>query len=83
MIPDPGCNSASAQFIAQASCLGQTNCTIDVKQNSTFQWEETATAPCGEGLIDKRQCYVGLLSPNSNFTTCPKLQEDYRCVASF
>jgi hypothetical protein len=39
MIPHYGCNSASAMFIAQAACLGNTNCTIDVNFNNTFEWE--------------------------------------------
>ena len=75
MLPHYGCNSASAIFVAQAQCLGQRNCTIDVNFNNTFEWEETANGPCAEGLISHRgssvTCSVKLDSPSSNFTLCP------------
>ena len=48
-VPSPGCNSASAQFLVQAQCLNQHNCTLDVKSNVTYQWTVTPTAPCAEG----------------------------------
>ena len=84
MLPHYGCNSASAIFVAQAQCLGQRNCTIDVNFNNTFEWEETENGPCAEGLVTHRgssvTCSVKLDSPSSNFTLCPKEREDMRFV---
>jgi len=80
-VPTPGCNSASAQFIAQAACLGRQNCTIEVSANQTFHWEESARAPCGEGTLVNRECSVSLNSPSSNFTTCPEDPEELRFIA--
>jgi hypothetical protein len=81
MTPNRGCNSASAQFIMQGLCLGQTNCTIDVKSNVTTQWEVTKQTPCGEGEqawddeVNQLVCRASLNSPNSNFTNCPTLSD--------
>ncbi len=49
MLPKAGCNSASAQYIAQGFCMGKQNCTIDVVSNRNYTWEVHGGAPCVEG----------------------------------
>jgi hypothetical protein len=80
-VPNPMCNSGSAQFIAQAFCLNQGNCTIDVLANNTYSWEVAPERPCGEGVyvwdryINAGQggliCTTTLSSATSNYTDCP------------
>jgi hypothetical protein len=80
VLPDPGCNSGSAQFIAQAVCLNQPSCTLDVTTNVTFSWEITPNAPCNGGgeamseLDDKGRavlkCYASFETAYSNFVNC-------------
>jgi hypothetical protein len=79
-VPNPGCNSGSAQFIAQAFCLNKGNCTIEVLANNTYSWEVAPQRPCGEGVYvwDRDAnagdggliCMTSLNSASSNYTEC-------------
>jgi hypothetical protein len=74
------------EFILQAKCLNQPNCTIDVKSNVTYEWDVTATSPCGEGTqvwdenSQVHRCSSSLLSPSSNFNECPSNMKDRRLI---
>jgi hypothetical protein len=85
-LPRPDCNSASAQFVVQAQCLNQRNCTLDVKSNVTYEWTVSDTAPCAEGLqqwdpkLKTHSCFTSLQSPASNFSNCPAQLADRRLM---
>mmetsp|Transcript_37667 Transcript_37667/g.102285 ORF Transcript_37667/g.102285 Transcript_37667/m.102285 type:complete len:760 (+) Transcript_37667:403-2682(+) len=46
--PKKGCNSGTAQLIAQGMCRGQANCTIPIntQPNYTYTWLESERTPC-------------------------------------
>jgi len=70
-----GCHSQSVQYIANARCLGQKNCTLDVSSNRTYEWDiETISVlgndielGCGGDLGDL-SCSVTL--DQGNFSDC-------------
>lgn len=58
---------------------------IDVKSNSTYEWEVSKLAPCGEGqqhydfTTNTHTCFAELESAHSNFTSCqPQHSKDGR-----
>jgi hypothetical protein len=76
----PGCDSDTAQYIANEECLGQSNCTLVVRNNKTYEWDvrnvkilgKTTRLGCGNSSSASSYCSVKLGSSSSNFTTCDR-----------
>jgi len=45
-----GCHSQSVQYVANARCLGQKNCTLDVSGNRTYEWDIETISVLGNDI---------------------------------
>jgi hypothetical protein len=82
-LPEPTCDSASAQYIVQGLCLHQQNCSfyINSDSNHTYSWPITSNKPCMNDVqlmnVDGVEtCQTSLSIPSvSNYSSCPQTKQ--------
>ena len=77
LVPSPraGCNSATAQYIAQGYCVGEKSCEITNTVNETYSWTSTNYRPCINGATNGSTCRSSLVTAAGNFTQCASSSE--------
>jgi hypothetical protein len=70
-----GCHSQSVQYVANARCLGQKNCTLDVSGNRTYEWDIETISVLGNDIElgcggDSNALNCSVTLNQGNFSEC-------------